>query len=302
MLDGVRLVPDSLPYTKYFNFDKGAAAMLVLGLYAPGRAARRSRGTAAGWAWRFAIIAVVVIAATVSVGYARWDPKLPSWWPMWLASMVFLTALPEETLFRGVIQEALHERLGESIRARRLAAVLAGALFGVAHAGGGWTYVGLSTIAGIGYGWIYAASRSLAASTAAHTALNLLHLLCFSYPALRVVPLPGDRRHFARLRINGMPALLLVILSELSVTYSIVTSSLGTTPSALALISDQAVGSAVDHLVGQRVGADRDGAGGEGEARRRRLGESGLSCFFRSASRCARRRLEPRLPSTTQVP
>ena len=129
---------------------------------------------------------MVVIAATVSLGYARWDPKLPSWWPMWLAGMVFLTALPEETLFRGVIQEALHERLGESTRRGWLAAVIAGALFGVAHAGGGWTYVVLSTIAGIGYGWIYAASRSLAASTAAHTALNLLHLLCFSYPALRL--------------------------------------------------------------------------------------------------------------------
>ena len=185
VLDGVQLSADSLPYIKYLNFDKGAAALLVLGLYAPGRAARPSRGTAAGWVWRFAILAMVVIAATVSVGYARWDPKLPSWWPMWLASMVFLTALPEETLFRAVIQEALHERLGESTRARWLAAVLAGALFGIAHAGGGSTYVGLSTIAGIGYGWIYASSRSLAASTAAHTALNLLHLLGFSYPALR---------------------------------------------------------------------------------------------------------------------
>ena len=191
VLDGVMLSADSLPYTKYFNFDKGAAAMLILGLYAPGRAARQSRATAAGWAWRFAIVAVVVIAATVSVGYAHWDLKLPSWWPMWLASMVFLTALPEETLFRGVIQEALHERLGESTRARWIAVVLAGALFGVGHAGGGWTYVVLSTIAGIGYGWIYAASRSLAAATAAHTALNLLHLLCFSYPALRVGPPAG---------------------------------------------------------------------------------------------------------------
>ena len=141
VLEGVRLAPDSLPYTKYLNFDKGAAALLVLGLYAPGRAARRSRGTAAGWAWRFAVIAVVVIAATVSLGYARWDPKLPSWWPMWLAGMVFLTALPEETLFRAVIQEALHERLGESTRARWLAAVIAGAVFGIAHAGGGCTYV-----------------------------------------------------------------------------------------------------------------------------------------------------------------
>ena len=28
-------------------------------------------------------------------GLRPWDPKLPSWWPMWLAGMVLLTALPE---------------------------------------------------------------------------------------------------------------------------------------------------------------------------------------------------------------
>ena len=57
-------------------------------------------------------------------------------------------------------------------------------LFGSAHVGGGWTYVGLAAIAGIGYGWIYAATGAIGASILAHTGLNLLHLLFFSYPAL----------------------------------------------------------------------------------------------------------------------
>jgi membrane protease YdiL (CAAX protease family) len=49
----------------------------------------------------------------------------------------------------------------------------------------------VTAIAGIGYGWIYAVSRSLGVAVASHTGLNLLHLLLFSYPALRMLPPPG---------------------------------------------------------------------------------------------------------------
>ncbi len=185
VLDGVRLAPDSLPYTKYLNFDKGAAALLLLSLYAPSLTARRPRMGAVGLLWRFAVMSAVVMIATIGLGYARWDPKLPPWWPMWLASMVGLTALPEETLFRGVLQDRLQDWFGDAPSRRWLATIVAGVLFGIAHAGGGWTYVLLAALAGIGYGWIYAVSGAIGASVLAHTGLNLLHLLFFSYPALR---------------------------------------------------------------------------------------------------------------------
>jgi uncharacterized protein len=42
----------------------------------------------------------------------------------------------------------------------------------------------LSSVAGMGYGWIYASTRSLAMSTLAHTGLNTVHFLFFTYPAL----------------------------------------------------------------------------------------------------------------------
>jgi membrane protease YdiL (CAAX protease family) len=185
VLDGVTLSADSAPYTKYLNFDKGVLGLVLLGLCAPQRIARRAPpGTVVAAWWRFAVIAAVVMALTVLAGYARWDPKLPSWWPLWLTSMIFLTALPEEAVFRHLIQGSLHDWLGESSRARWTATLAAAALFGLAHAGGGWLYVALATVAGIGYGLVYALSRSIGAAIAAHTALNLLHLLLFSYPAL----------------------------------------------------------------------------------------------------------------------
>ena len=45
-------------------------------------------------------------------------------------------------------------------------------------------YVGLAAAAGVGYGWIYSSTRSIAAATLAHAGLNTVHFLFFSYPAL----------------------------------------------------------------------------------------------------------------------
>ena len=188
LLEGVRLSADSAPYTKYLNFDKGVLGLFLLGLYVPARTLRRApAGTWPAAMWRFAVVAAVVMALTMAVGYARWDPKLPPWWPAWLASMVFFTAVPEEAVFRHVVQGGLQTWLGQSQQARWTAMAGAAALFGLAHIGGGWIYVMLATAAGIGYGLVYAITGSIVAAAAAHTALNLLHLLLFSYPALDLV-------------------------------------------------------------------------------------------------------------------
>ena len=185
VLDAVQLSGDSLPYTKYLNFDKGVAGLFLLGLVAPQRTARRSSVPVAPLLARFALVAAVVLAATVASGFARWDPKLPAWWMLWTFSMVFLTALPEEAVFRHLVQGGLQEWLGGTTRARWTALAVGGVVFGLVHLAGGWTYVALATLAGLGYGWIYGASGSIAASILAHTGLNLIHLLLFSYPGLR---------------------------------------------------------------------------------------------------------------------
>ena len=181
----VVLGPGSLPYTKYLNLDKGLAGLFLLGLYASDQpAADQGVRHAAGFLWRFAIVAAVVMGLSLAVGDVRWDPKLPSWWPLWTWSMVFLTALPEEALFRGVLQPLIAKRLGGTDRAATAAIVIAGMLFGVAHLAGGPVSVALAAAAGIGYGWIYASTRSIGAAVAAHTGLNAIHFVFFSYPGL----------------------------------------------------------------------------------------------------------------------
>ena len=98
--------------------------------------------------------------------------------------MVFLTALPEEALFRGVVQSLVSKRLGGTDRASTVAIVIAGLLFGAAHLAGGPAYAALASVAGLGYGWIFASTRSIGAAVAAHTGVNAIHFLFFSYPAL----------------------------------------------------------------------------------------------------------------------
>jgi len=186
LVSNVVLGPDAQPYTKYLNFDKGMAALLLLALYAPERTASDRGSRPAPFLWRFGLLVGAMLALTLPVGYVQWDPKLPTWWPAWLWSMVFLTALPEEALFRGCVQAWIADRLKASRHATLVSVVVAGAVFGVAHAGGGAAYVVVSTVAGIGYGWIYVSTRSLAAATLAHAGLNTVHFLFFTYPAAQL--------------------------------------------------------------------------------------------------------------------
>lgn len=184
LVSDVVLGTDAQPYTKYLNYDKGMAAWLLLALYAPDRTTSDRGSRPSAFLWRFAVLVSVMLTLTMLVGYVRWDPKLPVWWPAWLWSMVFLTALPEEALFRGCLQTWIERGLAPSRQAMVASVLIAGVTFGVAHAGGGSTYVLLSSAAGIGYGWIYASTRSLAMATLAHTGLNTVHFLFFTYPAL----------------------------------------------------------------------------------------------------------------------
>lgn len=184
VINQVVLSPGGVPYTKYLNFDKGVAGLFLLGVYAPWLVAEdRLPARLGAFAWRFVVMLTVVIGVSVAAGFVAWDPKLPVWFAPWLWSMVVLTALPEEALFRGVVQRGLEGRLGQA------GALAAGAvLFGAAHAGGGPLYVLLALIAGAGYGWIYMATRSISAAIVGHAGLNTVHFLLFTYPALALHP------------------------------------------------------------------------------------------------------------------
>jgi len=87
------------------------------------------------------------------------------------AGVIFAgTALPEEILFRSLIQNLLMLRFGQRTRVLLLASFI----FGCAHLDNGpqplpnWRYMILATIAGIAYGTVYRRSSTVLSSAALH--------------------------------------------------------------------------------------------------------------------------------------
>lgn len=91
-------------------------------------------------------------------------------------------ALPEELLFRSLIQSRLMQRFGESNRTLALAAVI----FGAAHLNNGpqplpnWWYMILATIAGFLYGKVFQKSSSVLSSALLHALVNTVRRFFFA--------------------------------------------------------------------------------------------------------------------------
>jgi hypothetical protein len=84
------------------------------------------------------------------------------------------TALPEEILFRSLIQNWMVQRFGFTVRTL----LLAGLIFGCAHLDNGpqplpnWRYMILATIAGLAYGIVFQRSSSVFSSATFHALVD----------------------------------------------------------------------------------------------------------------------------------
>jgi membrane protease YdiL (CAAX protease family) len=187
LAEGIHLTPDATGFSLGLNFDKGAAGLVLLAAFC-------ARVTA----WRefarqlpaIALATVLTVALcfglALATGYVHYEPKWPATAPAFLVSNLFFTCVAEEAFTRGLIQERLM-RLAEASGQRRWvwAAVAASALvFGLAHAGGGIVWTLLAMIAGCGYAGIYARTRTIEGSIIVHFAVNAVHFVAFTYPAL----------------------------------------------------------------------------------------------------------------------
>jgi uncharacterized protein len=184
------LTAGSVPYSLHLNFDKAVFGIVFLGWCH----ARISRWSEWGAMLRAAapvaggFIGGIMLLA-LALGYVRFEPKFPAIAWLWMWGNLFVTCLAEEALFRGFVQAELQRRWSATAGGRTWALVVAATLFGLAHIAGGWVYVGLSTVAGLGYGLAYQRSGDrIEAGILTHFALNALHFFFFTYPALAPVP------------------------------------------------------------------------------------------------------------------
>lgn len=187
VISDARFTPDALPFRLHLNFDKTVVGLFILALL-HSRIAR-----AADWRAMFvatapvtAVTVALLLILSLVFGYVRFAPKFPPETPLFLWANLCLTCVAEEGFFRGFVQAQLARTWQHLRHGAVLALGVAAVLFGLAHAAGGPTYVALSTLAGIGYGWSYLRSGGrIEASILTHFAVNALHFLGFTYPALQ---------------------------------------------------------------------------------------------------------------------
>lgn len=125
----------------------------------------------------FAAVAPVLVVVGIAIGFIP-APHLPIRGAGTMAAAVGIifagTALPEEILFRALIQNFLMLRFGSGWRTLILASVI----FGAAHLDNGpqpqpnWRYMIEATIAGVAYGRVFQKASSVCSSAILHTAVD----------------------------------------------------------------------------------------------------------------------------------
>lgn len=185
LADGIRFSSDGTLFALWANFDKAVVGIVLVGVFC-----ERIR-TAAEWRAMLGRIAPVVLSVLVVVlglgwmlGQIRPDVKWTPYSAWFLASNLAITCVAEEAFFRGF----LLEKMASAWRGWRggviVAAILTSILFGLAHLGGGSLLALLATIAGLHYAAAYLRSKRVEGAILAHFALNAVHFLAFTYPAL----------------------------------------------------------------------------------------------------------------------
>jgi membrane protease YdiL (CAAX protease family) len=132
----------------------------------------------------FVCAAAVLIPVGLATGFLNpiHAPTVAAGTAFVRAAMIFAgTALPEEILFRALIQNWIVQRFGSS----NLTIALAALIFGLAHLNNGpgplpnWRYALVATLAGAIFGKVFQKSTSILASALVHTAVNTVKFLLF---------------------------------------------------------------------------------------------------------------------------
>jgi len=115
----------------------------------------------------FLVYAVVAVPLGLATGFIAWRPELDATHLIGGPLIIYLvTGVPEEFLFRGLLQNLLTGWLGA-----RAGLVIASIIFGFAHLPD-LRYVLLAAIAGVAYGWVYQRTQRITASAITHALVD----------------------------------------------------------------------------------------------------------------------------------
>lgn len=187
VIPGMSFSPDSLPFRSYFNFDKVFIGAMLLATI-PLMPDKRDILPMLKEMLIPALCCLVTLWGIATVlGYITFDPKWPSIMMYWTVNNLLFVVITEEALYRGFLQRHLSMLWPDYSRLSWLAVLIPAVLFGANHYTGGPYYMLLATIAGCFYGYVYRRTKRFEASIILHFAVNLVHILFFSYPASKAI-------------------------------------------------------------------------------------------------------------------
>ena len=185
LADHVQVSAGAIPFTLYANFDKAVAGIVLMAVFcAPIRARADWPPMLRRTAPVLAATLVVVLGAGMALGVVRPDVKWTALTPWFLANNLLITCVTEEAFFRGFLLGGMARGMAGRRYGTAVAVTVSTVLFGLAHWGGGPTLVMFATLAGLGNAFAYLRSGRIEGAILTHFALNAVHFVAFTYPAL----------------------------------------------------------------------------------------------------------------------
>ena len=114
----------------------------------------------------FGVFALVALPIGLTTHFLTWHPKVGWTNALQPITIYLVTAVPEEFLFRGLIQNFLMRWTGTAA-----GLVIASVIFGHSHLPDP-RYALLATFAGVAYGWVYLRTGKVTASGATHALVD----------------------------------------------------------------------------------------------------------------------------------
>jgi membrane protease YdiL (CAAX protease family) len=128
--------------------------------------------------WSFLAFSLVAIPFGLATGFMVWNPQVTPLKFLAGPFAVFLCiGIPEELLFRGLMQNIVAQMLGRPV----VALLLVSVFFGATHLNNtptpDWRFFTLATLAGLFYGYNYMKARSLVGPALVHTLVDAVWFL-----------------------------------------------------------------------------------------------------------------------------
>lgn len=192
----IHLTQWSSPYNLYLNLDKAFFALCLL-LTSQKEKEGQSLSALAVFtiAMRYlGILVFTLLGIGVITGFVRFEAKIPSILLLWCLTNITVV-MQEEVIYRLYLQRSLQKTLKTKIKTRWapfLSIALPSIIFAFMDAKGlvpgkkDILYCLCTMIASLTYGTVYHKTKNIVWSGFVHFALNLIHILFFTYPSYQI--------------------------------------------------------------------------------------------------------------------